>query len=158
MEQSSPTVQYRHFQLSQLPRIDVEKNATRNRRRENSGKIEADVEPDVAFFGKLSYSAELECIQSPGMLNSPSQEGSNLITQCASIKQTKNQAQTPTQYKIAYIHNTSDYSQHCHVGHTQHCRLGLFQDSDCAGDLEESQSTSGGILCILGSRTLVPRL
>ena len=29
------------------------------------------------------------------------------------------------------------------------CRLGLFQDSDFAGDLEDSQSTSGGTLCIL---------
>ena len=33
---------------------------------------------------------------------------------------------------------------------TQHnkCRLGLFQDSDFAGDLEDSTSTSGGQLCI----------
>ena len=36
----------------------------------------------------------------------------------------------------------------------QHCRLGLFQDSDFAGDLEDS--TSGGVLCIFGSRTFVP--
>ena len=28
------------------------------------------------------------------------------------------------------------------------CRLGLFQDSDFAGDLEGSKSTSGGTLCI----------
>ena len=40
--------------------------------------------------------------------------------------------------------------------HTQHCRLGLFQDSDFAGDLGDSKSTSGGVLCILGSRTFVP--
>ena len=38
----------------------------------------------------------------------------------------------------------------------QHCRLGLFQDSDFAGDLEDSKSTSDGILCIFGSRTFVP--
>ena len=36
------------------------------------------------------------------------------------------------------------------------CRLGLFQDSDFAGDLEDSKSTSGGTLCILGSHTFVP--
>ena len=36
------------------------------------------------------------------------------------------------------------------------CRLGLFQDSDFAGDLEDSKSTSGGTLCILGSLTFVP--
>ena len=34
----------------------------------------------------------------------------------------------------------------------QHCR---FQDSDFAGHTEDSQSTSGRILCIFGSRTLV---
>ena len=37
----------------------------------------------------------------------------------------------------------------------QHCRLGSFQDSDFAGDLEDSKSTSAGILCNFGSRTLV---
>ena len=43
------------------------------------------------------------------------------------------------------------------MGNTaQHCRLGLFQDSDFAGDLEDSKSTSGGILCIFGSHTFVP--
>ena len=30
---------------------------------------------------------------------------------------------------ISYIHHTSDFRQHCHVGNTaQHCRLGLVQD------------------------------
>ena len=58
---------------------------------------------------------------------------------------------------ISYIHHTSEYRQHCCVGNTQQqCRLGLFQDSDFAGDLEESQSTSGGVLCIFGSHTFVP--
>ena len=58
---------------------------------------------------------------------------------------------------ISYIHHTSDYRQHCHVGNTaQQCRLGLFQDSDFAGDHEDSKSTSGGVLCIFGSRTFVP--
>ena len=36
------------------------------------------------------------------------------------------------------------------------CRLGLFQDSDFAGDLEDSKSTSGGTLCNFGSHTFVP--
>ena len=31
-----------------------------------------------------------------------------------------------------------------------------FQDSDFAGDLEDSQSTSGGTSCIFGSHTFVP--
>ena len=34
--------------------------------------------------------------------------------------------------------------------------LGLFQDSDFAGGLEDSKSTSGGTLCIFGSHTFVP--
>ena len=58
---------------------------------------------------------------------------------------------------ISYIHDTSDYRQCCHVGNTaQHCWLGSFQHSDFAGDLEDSKSTSGRILCIFGSRTFVP--
>ena len=59
---------------------------------------------------------------------------------------------------ISFIHHTSEYKQYCHVGNTaKQCRLGLFQDSDFAGDLEDSKSTSGGTLCIFGSHTFVPR-
>ena len=36
------------------------------------------------------------------------------------------------------------------------CRVGLFQDSDFAGDLEDSKSTPCGKLCVLGSHTFVP--
>ena len=58
---------------------------------------------------------------------------------------------------ISYIHHTCGYKQYCHVGNTaRQCRLGLFQDSDFAGDLEDSKSTSGGTLCFLVSPTLVP--
>ena len=41
---------------------------------------------------------------------------------------------------------------------TQHNRAGLdyFQDSDFAGDLEDSKSTSVGVLCIFG-HTFVPK-
>ena len=60
---------------------------------------------------------------------------------------------------ISYIHHTSEYKQYCHVGNTpKQCRLGLFQDSDFAGDLEDSKSTSGGTLCIFGSQTCSNRL
>ena len=46
---------------------------------------------------------------------------------------------------ISYIHHTCEYKQHRHVGNTtKQCRLGLFQDSDFAGDLADSNSTSGG--------------
>ena len=36
----------------------------------------------------------------------------------------------------------------------QICTLGLFQDSDFAGDFEDSKSTSGGVLCILEAEHL----
>ena len=59
---------------------------------------------------------------------------------------------------ISYIHHTCDYKQYCHVGNTaKQCRLGLFfENSDFAGDLEDSKSTSGGTFCISGSHTYVP--
>ena len=43
------------------------------------------------------------------------------------------------------------------MGNTaKQCRLGLFEDSDFARDLEDSKSTSGGPLCVFESHTLVP--
>ena len=58
---------------------------------------------------------------------------------------------------ISHIHFTSGYRQYCHVGNAaQHCRLGLFQGSDFAEDLEDSKSASGGVLCIFGRRTILP--
>ena len=58
---------------------------------------------------------------------------------------------------ISYILHTCEYRQNCWVGNTeQQCRLGLFQDSAFGGDLGDSTSTSGGLLCIFGSRTFVP--
>ena len=46
---------------------------------------------------------------------------------------------------ISYINHSCEYKQYCYVGNTaRQCRLGLFQDSDFAGDLEDSKSTSGG--------------
>ena len=46
------------------------------------------------------------------------------------------------------------------MGNTaQHCRLVLLQDSDFAGDLEDSKTTSGSSLVYLwGSRTFVPNI
>ena len=58
---------------------------------------------------------------------------------------------------VSYIHHTCEYTQHCYVGNTaKQCRVGLFQGSDFAGDLEDSKSTSGGSLCVFGSHTFVP--
>ena len=58
---------------------------------------------------------------------------------------------------ISYIHFTSDDRQYCHVGNAaQHCRLGLFQDSDFTGDLGRLKIHIKRVLCIFGSRTFVP--
>ena len=58
---------------------------------------------------------------------------------------------------ISYMHFTSEFKQYCHMENTgEQCRLGLFHDSDFVGDLEDSKSTWGGILCMLGSHTYVP--
>ena len=58
---------------------------------------------------------------------------------------------------ISYIHDTCEFKQYCHVENiAQQCRSGLFQDSDFAGDLEDSKSTSGGPLCIFGSQNICP--
>ena len=57
---------------------------------------------------------------------------------------------------ISYIHHTSEDKQYCYVGNTsKQSRLGLFQDSDFAGDLEDTKSTSGGTFCVFGSHTIV---
>ena len=57
---------------------------------------------------------------------------------------------------ISYFQHTNEFRHYCHVGNTaQHWRLGSFQDSDFAGAFEESKSTSGGVMCIFGSRTYV---
>ena len=58
---------------------------------------------------------------------------------------------------ISYIHHTCEYKQYCYVGNNaKQCRLGLFQDSDFAGDLQDSKSISGGTLCVFGSHRFVP--
>ena len=58
---------------------------------------------------------------------------------------------------ISYICHTCEYQQYCYVGNTaKQCRLGLFQDSDFAGDLGDSKFTTGGTLCVFGSHTFVP--
>ena len=58
---------------------------------------------------------------------------------------------------ISKIHHTCEYKQYYHLGNTaKQCRFGLFHDSDFAGEVEDSKSTSGGTFCVFGSHTLVP--
>ena len=57
---------------------------------------------------------------------------------------------------ISSVHYTSEYKQYYYVGNTaKQSRLGLFQDSDFAGDLEDSNPFLGEH-CIFGSHTVVP--
>ena len=49
---------------------------------------------------------------------------------------------------ISYIHHTVSTNSIVMRVLPKQCRLGLFQDSDFAGDLEDSKSTSGGTLCV----------
>ena len=59
--------------------------------------------------------------------------------------------------RLTYIHHTCEFKLYCDVGNAvQCCRFGLFQDSDFAGDLEDSNSRSSGLLCSFGSYTFVP--
>ena len=62
--------------------------------------------------------------------------------------------QTPE--SIDFIYSSYEWIQTIlSCGNTaKQCRLGLFQDSDFAGDLEDSKSTSGGTLCVFG-RSLI---
>ena len=47
--------------------------------------------------------------------------------------------------------------QYCFgCNNAKQCSLGLFQDSDFAGNLGDSKSISGGTLCVFGSHTFVP--
>ena len=47
--------------------------------------------------------------------------------------------------------------QLCFVGdYPKDCWLGLFVDASFAGELEDSKSTSGAYLCLVGPRTFVP--
>ena len=55
-----------------------------------------------------------------------------------------------------YIRRTPNKKQYCHGGNLVECKLGLFQDADFAVNLTDSKSTSGGVLYLCGSHTVVP--
>ena len=58
---------------------------------------------------------------------------------------------------ISYMHHTRDLSQLCYVGDPpDKCFMTYFSDASFAGDLRDSKSTSGGILCLVGPNTFVP--
>ena len=120
------------------------------------------------LFGNASIWHELDDVTSCGQWTSLQRSVTNWIRACD-----KRLARL-----ISYLLHTNDCRQCCHVGNTaQHCRLGLFQDSVFAGDVEDSKSMfrrclahfrkqnicytiqksiSERILCIFGSQTFVP--
>ena len=56
----------------------------------------------------------------------------------------------------SYIHHTKNRIHFNYVGNKlEDCFLALFQDASFAGDLKDSKSTSGGVLCLIGSHTYV---
>ena len=58
---------------------------------------------------------------------------------------------------ISYMHHSVDWAQTCYVGDApSQCWLCLFSDASFAGDLRDSKSTSGGLLCLVGPNTYVP--
>ena len=55
---------------------------------------------------------------------------------------------------ISYIQATMDHGQFRHVGDkVGNCKLCAFQNASFVGDLKDSKSTSGGVLCMFGDRT-----
>ena len=58
---------------------------------------------------------------------------------------------------IAYLHHRGSKVQVNWVGDKpQNCKLVLFSDASFAGDLEDSKSTTGAYLVLVGPRTFVP--
>ena len=58
---------------------------------------------------------------------------------------------------ICYMHQTADWAQVCFVGDSpSDCWLTLFSDASFAGDLRDSKSTAGDILCLVRPNTFVP--
>ena len=57
---------------------------------------------------------------------------------------------------ISYIHHTKDHIHFNYVGNKiEDCFLALFPDASFAGDLKDSKSTRGVLLCVAGIKTCV---
>ena len=58
---------------------------------------------------------------------------------------------------ISYINCTKHWVLKCHVGDDPSClRLACYADASFAGDLRDSKSTSGCIVCLVGPNTFIP--
>ena len=57
---------------------------------------------------------------------------------------------------VQYMHQTAEYAQMCFVGDSpSQCWLTMFSDASFAGDIQDSKSTSGGVLFLAGPNTFV---
>ena len=58
---------------------------------------------------------------------------------------------------VSYIHWTKHWVQTCWVGDPpEDCILALYADASFAGYLDDSKSSTGSVLCLLGPNTFVP--
>merc|ERR1712078_223024 len=58
---------------------------------------------------------------------------------------------------MSYVHHTQNYSMICFVGDSpEKCKILSFSDASFAADLQDSKSTSGGFIAIVGPHTFVP--
>ena len=58
---------------------------------------------------------------------------------------------------MCYIHHTADHHMLSFVGdNPQDCKLAMFCDASFAGDLTDTKSTSGVLLCLVGPHTFCP--
>ena len=57
---------------------------------------------------------------------------------------------------VNYMNQTQTCRQFWHAGNKIDRKLGSLQDAPSAGELRDSQSTSGSSLCLFGSHTFVP--
>ena len=58
---------------------------------------------------------------------------------------------------ISYIHCTRHWVMKCMVGDSPNSmKLAVYSDASFAGDLQDSKSTTGGVLCLVGPQTFVP--
>ena len=58
---------------------------------------------------------------------------------------------------ICYMHHTENHVQHCWVGDPpDKCIMALYVDAGFAGDLKDSKSSTGAMLCLMGPNTFVP--
>ena len=58
---------------------------------------------------------------------------------------------------IEYIQSTKHWCLKCLVGDSiDAIKIAVYADASFAGDLRDSKSTSGGLVCLVGPRTFVP--